>query len=177
MRKIGLIYWPRGGNVESVARRIYKHFDKSYTDMFDASDISATDIVNYACLIIGGSTTGSETWHDVAQTNKWNDILSKLDDINLENKIVAVFGLGDQILWPQNFVDSMIDLRDEFKDRGARIVGEWPTEGYSFTESKSVVDGKFVGLAIDEDQQAELTDERIEKWVHQIKKEFGVTKD
>ncbi|MCF8227942.1 MAG: flavodoxin [Bacteroidales bacterium] len=174
MRKIGIIYWPKGGNVESVAERIFNQFDKSYTDLFDASEISATDIVNYDFLIIGGSTTGSETWHDVAKTNKWNDILGKLDDINLENKIVAVFGLGDQILWPGNFVDSMIELRDEFEKRGARIVGEWPTTGYKFTDSRSVVDGKFVGLAIDEDQQAELTNNRIQRWTDQIKKEFGL---
>jgi flavodoxin I len=173
MRKLGLIYWPKGGNVESVAKRMFKYFDKSYADIYDAASIEVTDLVNYECIIIGGSTSGSETWQDVSQTNKWNNIVKGLDAINFDNKKVAVFGLGDQVLWPQNFVDSMIVMKDEFEKRGATIMGKWSTEGYQFTESASVVDGKFVGLALDEDQQSELTDERIKQWVAQIKQEFG----
>ena len=45
--------------------------------------------------------------------------------------------------------------------------------GYNFTDSDGVEGDKFFGLALDLDQQDELTDERIDKWVNQIKKEAG----
>ncbi|MCF8236208.1 MAG: flavodoxin [Bacteroidales bacterium] len=174
MKKIGLIYWPRGGNVENVASMIYDRFDKSFTDMYDLHSIKVTDLVNYSCLIIGGSTVGSETWNEVRPTNKWNDFFRDLDKINLEGKKIALFGLGDQVLWPRNFVDNMIAMKEEFEGRGAVLVGSWPTDGYDFEESRSVIDGKFIGLALDEDQQHEKTQERIDKWTDQIKEEFEI---
>jgi len=174
MKKIGLIYWPKGGNVEDVANMIYDRFDKSFTDMYDLHSIKVTDLVNYSCLIIGGSTVGSETWNEVRPTNKWNDFFRDLDKINLEDKKIALFGLGDQVLWPRNFVDDMITMKEEFEDRGAVLVGSWPTDGYDFEESRSVIDGKFIGLALDEDQQHEKTQERIDKWTDQVKKEFDI---
>jgi len=174
MKKIGLIYWPKNGNVESVAERVYTHFDKSYTDMYDIGSIKGTDLVNYNCIIVGGSTVGSETWEDAQPTNKWNSLFSDLDKINLNHKKIAIFGLGDSVLWPRNFVDSMVFLKKEFEKRGAQVVGYWPSEGYHFEESASLVDNQFVGLPIDEDNEYDLTDERIRQWTEQIKKEFGI---
>jgi flavodoxin I len=46
-------------------------------------------------------------------------------------------------------------------------------DGYDFTESKAVKNSNFVGLTIDEDNQSDLTDERVKIWVAQIKKEFA----
>lgn len=172
MHKIGLIYWPKGGNVENVAKKLYQYFDKSYTDIYDIESISGTDLVNYDCLIIGGSTTGAETWEEAEPSNAWNDLFADLDKINLENKKVVIFGLGDQVLWPRNFVDNMIVIKKEFEKHGAKTVGYWPTDGYGFEESASVIDDKFVGLALDEDNEFDLTDERLKKWTEQIKKEF-----
>lgn len=172
MKKTGIIYWPTGGNVESVAERIHQKL-KDQSDLYNVENFNKSQLNNYDHLIVGGSTTGSETWQDVSQTNKWGILLKNLDKDSLKGKKVAIFGLGDQVLWPRNFVDSMIVIRKEFEERGAEVVGEWSTEGYKFTDSESVVDGKFVGLAVDEDQQPEKTDERIEKWINQLKKENG----
>lgn len=174
MKKIGLIYWPKGGNVEDVAHRMFDKLDKSYTDLYDVMSINVTDLVNYDCLIIGNSTGGAETWEDAEPSNLWNELYKDLDKINLEGKKVAIFGLGDQVLWPRHFVDNMIVFKKEFEKRGAKICGTWPVDGYNFEESKSVIDGNFVGLALDEDHQYELTDERIDKWLTQIKQEFGI---
>jgi flavodoxin I len=63
-------------------------------------------------------------------------------------------------------------IHDRIKDKGITVVGQWPTEGYNFEASKGVVDGKFLGLVIDEDNQKDLTAGRIEKWVGIIKPEF-----
>ncbi|MCE1915220.1 flavodoxin FldA, partial [Enterobacter hormaechei] len=67
-------------------------------------------------------------------------------------------------------------IRDIIEPRGAIIVGHWPTEGYHFEASKGMADDNhFIGLAIDEDRQPELTDERVEAWVQQIKAEMSLS--
>ena len=55
---------------------------------------------------------------------------------------------------------------------GGKLIGKWSTEGYEFDESLGCVDGEFLGLAIDYDNQDDLTEERIEAWVEQIKDLF-----
>ena len=77
------------------------------------------------------------------------------------------------MLYPENFVDGMAIIRDELDQTGVRIIGRWPAEGYEHTDSKSLEDGYFIGLALDDDQQPEYTNERIEKWMKMLKKEIG----
>lgn len=169
MQKIGIIYWPKEGSVENVARKIYNQFDKANVDIYDILSIEATDLVNYDCLIMGGSTVGAEVWQEAEANNKWNLFFNELDKLNLKNKEVAIFGLGNQILYPNNFVDGMALISEEFAKRGARIIGEWSTEGYTFEDSLAVKDDHFIGLAIDEDQQSHLTEERIKNWLEKLK--------
>ena len=66
----------------------------------------------------------------------------------------------------------MTSIKNEFEKRGAIIIGKWPTEGYKFTESASVEDDQFCGLALDEDHQFDLTDERIDQWLAKLKTEM-----
>jgi len=171
MENHGIIYWPKGGNVENVARKIYDRFDKTKANIYDILSIETTDLVNYDCLIIGSSTVGSETWQEAEDDNKWHLFFSALDKINLNGKVIALYGLGDHILYPNNFVDGMAAVKSEFEKRGAKIIGKWPTKGYDFTDSAAVEGDFFCGLALDEDQQYELTDERIDQWLTQIKAE------
>ena len=172
MENIGILYWPKDGNVEAVAKKIYDQFDKTKADVYDILSIEPTDLVNYDCLIIGCSTVGSETWYEATDNNKWHLFFNELDKINLKNKTVAIYGLGDQVLYPNNFVDGMLIIKNEFEKRGAKIIGKWSTKGYSFTDSVAVEDDQFCGLALDEDQQYELTNERITQWLTQLKTEL-----
>lgn len=160
--------------MESVASRIFEKFDPESTKLVDISTLDISTLSNYDFFIVGGSTVGSETWEDVKASNKWIGFFNAIDEVGLKGKKAAFFGLGDQVLWPLNFVDNMILLKQEFEKRGVTTVGPWPTEGYNFEESHSIVDGKFVGLVLDEDQQHELTEKRIDKWTSQIKHEFGI---
>ena len=101
--------------------------------------------------------------------------MPKLQTMNFSGKTVALFGTGDQIGYPDTFLDGMGMLYETFQFRGAKFVGFWPTEGYDFTSPLPLLDeNHFVGLAIDEDNQPELTDERIAKWVEMIRPEFGL---
>ena len=98
---------------------------------------------------------------------------------NFEGKKVAYFGTGDQIGYADNFQDAMGILEEKITELGSTTIGYWPTNGYDHNESKAEQDegenaGNFVGLALDDDNQPDLTDERIKKWVAQLKTEFGI---
>lgn len=65
-------------------------------------------------------------------------------------------------------------LEEKISELGGTTVGHWSTEGYEHEASKAIKNGKFVGLALDEDNQSEKTEERVKAWVQQLKTEFGV---
>ncbi len=172
MKKIGLLYWPKGGNVEKTAQKIGSHFSPEHIIKLDILSVTPEIISEFDYLIIGGSTVGADNWQDASGTNYWNEFFKMLDKVDLKNKLVALFGLGDQVLYPNHFVDGLANLYHEFSNRGANIIGYWPLEGYEFYDSEAVQGNNFVGLVIDEDQQPELTNDRILKWIGIIKKDI-----
>lgn len=173
MKKIALIYWPKKGNTEKAAQKIYSRFDESQVDIFTIKYFNTAEFALYDAFIIGAPTTGADNWTE-AYKSIWTDFFLRLSKADIKGKPFAIFGLGDQILYPYNFVDGMMDIKTEFEKNGAKHIGSWPVEGYEFRESESIEGGKFVGLALDEDQQPELTDSRIDEWTSMLKKELGI---
>lgn len=174
MKKIGLFYWAKGGNVEHCAKKIAKQLTGFETEIYSLDAIGELDLPYYDLVIVGGATVGADTWEKASGNNLWFEFFNRLTNAHLDGKPVAIFGLGDQVLYPDHFVDGMKVIKKEFDRVGARLIGSWPTDGYEHTGSESIVNGKFIGLALDEDQQPELTDQRIEKWVKQIIQESGL---
>ena len=172
MKKIALIYWPKKGNTEKIAVRIHEKL-KEHSDLFTIKAISSEEFDKYDAFIIGAPTTGADNWEH-AHKNLWIDFFMRISNAGIKGKHYAVFGLGDQVRYPYHFVDGMIEIRKEFDKNGAIRVGSWSVEGYDFKESDSIVDGRFVGLALDEDNEAELSEERISKWLAEVRKGFGI---
>ena len=173
MKKTVLLFWGKGGNVERAARKVYSMFEPSEIDLFDLGSFDSSTITDYDLIILGGSTIGAEVWMDVKDDNEWSRFFRAVEKIDLSGKYVAFFGLGDQVLYPDHYVDALGIFNQEMKDSNAKIIGEWPIEGYKFTDSDGF-DGKmFFGLALDEDRQEELTIERSKKWIDLLKKEVG----
>lgn len=165
MAKIGIFYGSSTGNTELVAGKLRELFAGD-AEMVNIDAAGKEDIEKFDYLIFGSSTWGIGDAQD-----DWDDFLIVLSDISFTNKKVALFGLGDQLNYPDAFVDGMGVICDAIYDK-ADIVGAWPVEGYTFNESAAVKQGKFVGLAIDKENQQHLTDERLQKWVEILKKEF-----
>ena len=88
----------------------------------------------------------------------------------LHNKKVAVFGLGDQSSYSSNFADATGELYDVFTGLGCNMIdASWSLDGYEHDASKSIRNDKFCGLVLDMINQEDLTDERIQLWVKQLK--------
>lgn len=164
---IGIIYGSNGGTTQDVAVEIKEKLALE-ADLLDIADATQESFDKYEKFIIGTST-----WGDGDLQDDWDDNLEVFQSANLSGKTIAFFGTGDQETYDDTFVDGMGILYEIAKDKGANIVGDnWSAEGYEFSESRSLVDGIFVGLALDEDNQNDQTSERIEKWVASIKNNF-----
>ena len=173
MKKTLLIYWPQGGNVDRAAHLIAGNFGDLQLQL--VSDVDIATLPEHDLIIFGSSTVGAENWEEAEESNVWGPFFHAMEKhgLRLENTYVAFFGLGDQVLYPDHFVDGLGLLKEEFEQFGAKVIGRWPVKGYEFTGSYGVENDEFVGLALDEDQQPELTKSRIETWVKQLKKEAG----
>ncbi len=164
---IAIIYGSNGGVTESVAEEIKKELGLE-ADLFDIAEEGIELFSKYDKMIIGTSTWGEGDLQD-----DWDDIFDDFKGVEFGGKTVAFFGTGDQEGYADNYLDAMGTLHDVVLENGGTIVGDkWSTEGYEHDESTAVNDDGFVGLAIDEDNQDELTTERIKKWVEIIKPHF-----
>jgi flavodoxin I len=168
MEKIGLFYGSDTGNTENIALKIREKISKEQVYIIDMYDATIEEFAKYDKIILGLST-----WHDGQLQSDWDTFFEEFKEVDFTGKTVALFGLGDQYVYCDYFIDGVGIIGEVVIQNGGKIVGKWPTEGYEHTESKAELEeGTFLGLAIDEDNQFDQTDERVDTWVEQIKKEF-----
>lgn len=172
VKKVGIFYGPVGGKTENIAQRIKQAFGDDMADLIPIKNSTAADLDKYDNIIFGCSTIGMETWDSDRSKPDWDIFRPEFEKINYEGKTFAVFGLGNHITYAAMFVDAIGVIGKILLDKGAKLVGKVPTEGYTFTDSEAVVDDLFLGLPIDEDFQPELTEKRIKEWVDNLKKGF-----
>jgi flavodoxin I len=169
MAKIGLFYGTQTGKTETVAELIQKEFGGDLVAMYEIADADAEDFDAFERIIIA-----APTWNVGELSSDWEGFFEELDSIDFTSKTVAYCGTGDQVGYADNYLDAIGILEEKISNQGGETIGQWPIQGYDFSESKAVKDGKFVGLAIDEDNQPELTATRIKQWVSQIRPAFGL---
>ncbi|MFM2588854.1 flavodoxin FldB [Vibrio sp. TBV020] len=168
--KIGLFYGSTTCYTEMAAEKIRDIIGADLVDIHNVKESPLSLMTEYDFLILGIST-----WDFGEIQEDWNELWDQIDGVALDGKTVALFGLGDQEGYGEWYLDAMGLLHDEIKKTGANIVGYWPNDdSYEFEASKALTDNetKFVGLALDEDSQYELSDERIASWVEQILVEY-----
>lgn len=169
-QKIGLFYGSDTGFTEAVAEQIASMFEPEIIDVYNIDKSTVEDFSKYDYIIIGLST-----WHDGQLQYDWDEFYEDFKTIDFTGKTVALFGLGDQAGYAHYFIDGVGILGEVIYNNGGELIGVWPTEDYDFDHSKAEFqEGWFMGLAIDEDNQPELTEARVQQWVAQIKEEFGV---
>jgi len=168
MNKIGLFFGSDTGVVEEIAERIRKEFGKDNIEIFDVANADGSDMENFSNIIFGASTQGVGDMQ-----SDFEEFLEEIKLTDLSGKTVAIFGLGDADGYADTFVDAIGIIYEALEVKDCKIVGSVPTDGYGYDESTAEKDGKFVGLPIDEDNQDELTEERVKKWVAQLKSKFS----
>jgi len=163
MSKIGIFFGSSTGDTEFVAKELQKVMGSDVATIHNIIAVEPEAFNKYDLVILGTST-----WREAGLQYDWDFFLELLDQVDFKGKKVAIYGLGDQRNYPAHFADAMRILYDKALERGAKVVGAWPTEGYRFEASKAVVDGQFLGLVIDETNQHNLTASRIEAWAKML---------
>lgn len=168
MASVGIFFGSDTGNTEAVAKMIQKQLGKQLVDVKDIAKSTKEDIDNYDLLLLG-----IPTWYYGEAQCDWDDFFPELEQIDFSDKIVAIFGCGDQEDYAEYFLDAMGMVGDIVMAKGGTIIGHTSTEGYDFEASKAEIEeGVFIGLGIDEDRQPELTNERVTNWCKQIHEEM-----
>lgn len=174
--KIGIFFGSDTGNTRRIAKSIGKKLGDAADSPVDVKKASVEDFLKYDALILGTPTLGDGELPGLASggsEESWEEFLPKLEGKDLTGKTIAMYGLGDQEAYGHEFVDGMILLYEFVTKAGAKVVGAWPTDGYSFEKSKSIIDGKFVGLVLDHENQSEMHDERVTAWLDQVVPALG----
>ncbi|MBK5277541.1 MAG: flavodoxin [Bacteroidia bacterium] len=168
MTKIGIFFGSTEGNTERVVTQVQQGLGgEPDVVLHNVNASSAEDMQPYPTLILA-----CPTWEIGQLQEDWDGFIDELANVDYTGKKITFLGCGDADGYPDTYQDALGIIYDRIKDKGATFIGAWPTEGYNFEASKGVVNGKFLGLAIDEDNQKDLTAGRIEKWVAQLKSEL-----
>lgn len=170
--KIGLFYGSTTCYTEMAAEKIQQALGENLVDLHNIKDVSLSKALNYDLLIFGIST-----WDFGELQEDWESSWADIEQLDLSNRTAALFGLGDQVGYADWFQDALGMLHDALLAQGCQIIGYWPNEDYDFNESKGLDESGefFVGLSLDDENQFEKTDERIQQWTEQIINELSLS--
>jgi flavodoxin I len=170
MNKTAVLYSPEGGNVNRVTIKLGEVIGNENVDIIPVREVVKGDLNKYNQIIFVGSTVGADHWSNETVADEWEAFFTKMDEISFEDKKVAIVGLGNSVLYPEHFADGMAHLYKTITKKKANILGFVDAKDYTFTDSEAVNDdGFFCGLPIDEDNEEDLTTERLEKWISILK--------
>ena len=167
MNKIELFYSFNTKKTKVVAQKVHETFGKDKIEPVNVEDMKDADFIKFDTNIIVIST-----WFDGELPNFWDEFIPAMEEMNLKGKKFALVGLGNQREYSQNFCDAVGILGETIEELGGKLIGFTSTDGYNFESSRAIRDGKFMGLMIDQDTQAKLTQKRIDDWKKQLEKEL-----
>ncbi|MCU4156152.1 flavodoxin [Carboxylicivirga sp. A043] len=173
MSKIGIFYGPELGSVEKVARVIESKFGADKVELVAVKNANETALQQFDKLIFGMSTIGKTNWDSEHKDTDWDEFVSNFDKVNWSGKKIAMYGLGDHVQYPQHFVDALGWMYERLENTAAELVGFCSTDGYTYEESEGIKDGLFLGLPVDEDNESDKTDSRVENWINRLINECG----
>jgi len=163
--EIKIIYGSNTGETEAVAEELGKLLG---AEVLDVSTVQPVDFLTDLLIL------GTSTWGMGALQDDWENKISLLDQVDLTGKKVAIFGLGDQMGYPDTFVDGMGELYEKVRGLGATVIGQTSAAGYTFSASTACKNAQLCGLALDNVNEPHMTAKRIQVWVEHLQKEMGL---
>ncbi len=169
MDKIAIIYSFNSTKTAKTAEKIKEAFGPD----FNIVPINAEELTEELFLSFKNIILGVPTWFDGELPVYWDEFVPAIEDLNLNGKTIAIYGLGNQVEYPENFGDAVGIMAELVEKRGASIIGYTSASGYNFESSKALKNNTFVGLILDQETQPRLSKDRIENWVSELKSKFS----
>ena len=168
MNKTGIFYSFNSTKTAKAAEKILAEFGPDSKILpVNAEDLTEELFLSFTNLILG-----VPTWFDGELPNYWDEFVPALEDLDLKGKSIAIYGLGNQHEYPENFGDAVGIMAKLVQERGAKLVGLTSIEGYNYESSLAEFDEKFLGLILDQETQPRLSKDRIAQWVNDLKTQF-----
>ncbi|HKJ44114.1 MAG TPA: flavodoxin [Sunxiuqinia sp.] len=168
MSKTGIFYSFHTNKTKKASEKIVEAFGKENLVVINAEEVNEKNFLQFDNYIIGVAT-----WWDGELPNYWDEFVPAIEDMDLSGKKFAIYGLGDQKLYPENFNDGLGIFAELIESRGGELIGFTSRDGYEYEKSRAERgDNQFYGLCLDQENQARLTKKRIENWVEDLKKIF-----
>ena len=167
MSKTAIIYSFNTKKTGQIATSIQEVYNDDLIEMVNAEDLTEELFLSFDRMIMG-----VPTWFDGELPNYWDEFVPALEEMDLKGKKIALFGLGDQKGYPENFLDGVGVMAEILELQGASLVGFTSTQGYAFESSRAQRGERFAGLAIDYENQSSMNKQRVASWVDQLKKEL-----
>jgi flavodoxin I len=167
-KKTAIIYSFHTHKSKKVAEKVIDAWGKEDIEAVNAEELEKEIFLKYDNFILS-----APTWFDGELPNYWDEFVPDLEEMDLSGKRFAVFGLGDQKGYPENYCDAIGILVEIIEQCGGTVVGHVPVEGYTFESSRARRGDEFVGLPLDQENQARMTTERVKNWVKKLRDEFN----
>lgn len=169
MKTVGLFYGSSTCYTEMTAEKILAQAS------FDVEIHNLADVAIEQCLAYDFIIFGIPTWDYGELQEDWENQWEALSGLDFSGKTVAIYGQGDQFGYPEWFLDAVGYLHDVVKLNGGRMIGYTDNMGYEFETSQALSDDEtqFLGLALDDENQFEQSEERLSAWLAQIEREFN----
>lgn len=174
MNRIGMFFGTETGSTRLVAKKMQKKLGDELCDKpVNVNRIEPDEMLKYDALILGSPSYGIGEIPGNGVSGcfepNWAEFFAKMpENPDFSGKRIAFFGLGAQERYADRFCSSLLPLVEKFKAWGAEVIGDWSTEGYTYEQSAAVVDGRFLGLIIDQRTQGMFTEDRIDSWLAQV---------
>lgn len=166
-KRTAIFYGSTTGTTKDVAYRLAKIMNIPDKDVYNVKDVAPSKLGEYQNII-----AGSSTWGDGELQADWWDFVDGMGGLNLPKCKVAIFGCGDETM-SETFCGAVGELFRKFRDTGAEIIGGFDTVGYDYNHTPAEIDGKIVGLLLDEVNHPEATDLRLRAWAQLVREEFA----
>lgn len=166
MKKIGIFYGTTTGNTALVAKKIAKELGVSDEDVKNVASAAPSDLGDYEAVLLGCST-----WGDGDMQGDMHDFIDGASTLMLRGKKIAYFGCGDDSM-SDTFCNGVGEMYRRMAATEAQPIGIYNTYGFEFNHTGAEVDGKIVGLLIDNTNHEDLTDTKIKEWCEELKGEI-----
>jgi flavodoxin I len=163
---VAVVYGSSFGDTARVAEEVARALGGLLHRRVPLHDVATVELATLRGVDL--LVVGSSTWHAGEVQADWDAVLKAVALGPWTGTRVALFGTGDPHGYPDTFADALGILADGFAAGGAELIGAWPAAADAPRASRALRGDRFVGLALDADDDPAVHAEAVGRWCRQL---------